>query len=137
MWRSITITLLLLVLAQSANALPISVVANQLTHSNLIEQAEPSQVSLDLDEKEDLFHLPRLSHINVSLFSNELQTTPSYFFVVEFFQTKLATKVFKNLANPPVIINWYEQLSHSSYSARLSGWKDGNSLYTSRITYHS
>ena len=127
MWRKLTVMLFLLVLAKTASA----------AIDKIVTQIEQKTVSLDTDEPEVLYNLPRTNGFNASLFNTEIQSTPEYFLVVEFFKIKLTAGLFKNLANPPLITPWYEQLSHSKNSSRLSGWKDGNSLYSSRTIYHS
>lgn len=146
MWRKLTVMLFLLILAKTASALPISELFNNnySTHETVsqldLQTGQPigqKTVSLDTDETEVLYNLPRSNSFNASLFSTEIQSTPEYFLVVEFFKIKLTAGLFKNLANPPLIKPWYEQLSHSNNSSRLSGWKDGNTLYSSRNTYHS
>jgi len=138
MWRKLTVLLFLMILAQTANALPISQTNSQSLESSSTLLIELQNTSVfDNDESEDLFNLPRLNRLSPSLFSAELQTTPNYALVIEFFKSKLSAGLFKNLANPPEVILWFEQASHSTHSSRLSGWKDGNSLYSSRVTYHS
>ena len=134
MWRKLTVMLFLIVLAQTANALPISESSEQISISQ-IELQNPS--TYDNDGSEDSFSLPRLNRLSPSLFTAEIQTTPNYVLVIEFFKIKLTAGLFKNLANPPVTPQWFEKLSHNANSSRLSGWKDGNSLYSSRTTYHS
>ncbi|NQY63744.1 MAG: hypothetical protein HRT38_08390 [Alteromonadaceae bacterium] len=139
MWHKLTVMLFLLVLAQTANALPIPEPSNDApSHHVYIPQIEQQSASaFDTGESEDLFNLPRLNRLSPSLFSAEIQTTPNYVLVIEFFKIKLTAGLFKNLANPPVLTQWFEQLSHNANSSRLSGWKDGNFLYSSRTTYHS
>jgi hypothetical protein len=139
MWRKLTLMLFLLVLAQTANALPsLEPSSDATSHHVYIPQIEQqSTLNFDSDESEDLFNLPRLNRLSPSLFTAEIQTTPNYVLVIEFFKIKLTAGLFKNLANPPVIIQWFEKLSHTANSSRLSGWKDGNFLYSSRTTYHS
>jgi hypothetical protein len=56
--------------------------------------------------------------------------------------------IFKILLSPPVALGGLEEgdnpysltrpwfIQHSQSSSRIAGWKDGNSLYTSIITYH-
>jgi len=131
--------LFLLVLAQTANALPIPETLNDEFSKNIsISQIEQQTASLfGNDESEDLFNLPRLNRLSPSLFSAEIQLSPNYVLVIEFFKIKLTAGLFKNLANPPVITPWFAQLSHQTNLSRLSGWKDGNFLYSSRVTYHS
>lgn len=137
-WRKLTVMLFLLVLAKTASALPIAELFHEsATIVKTVAQIEQKTVSLDTDQPDVLYNLPRTNGFNASLFSTEIQTTPEYFLVVEFFKVKFTAGLFKNLANPPLISPWYEQLSYSKNSSRLSGWKDGNSLYSSRTTYHS
>ncbi|KGJ96884.1 hypothetical protein [Colwellia psychrerythraea] len=138
MWRKLAVMLFLLVLAQAANALPISENNDNSAKNVSIAQIEQqTAATLDNDEPEDVFNVPRLTRLTPSIFTAEIQTSPNYVLVVEFFKIKLTAGLFKNLANPPVITHWFEQLSHKTKSSRLSGWKDGNFLYASRATYHS
>jgi len=145
MWRSFSIALFLFVLAKTANALPIenfdhniSILSTSSQLEKVNTQTSTSQIVLvEESESEDSFSLPRIYQASGSVFSNEIQTTPNYFLVIEFFESKLSAGLFKHLANPPIKLNWYEQLSHNSNSTRLSGWKDSNILYASRVTYHS
>jgi hypothetical protein len=104
-----------------------------------IEHGVDYGIDQDIDHKssEDLFNLPQLNRLSPLLFAAEIQTSPNYVLVIEFFKIKLTAGLYKHLANPPVVTLWFEQLPHSGNLSRLSGWKDGNSLYSSRITYHS
>lgn len=139
MWRQLAVMLFVLVVAHTASALPISevlTVENSTHLTNTQIEQQPTSV-FDDSEPEDLLNLPRLNRISPTLFNAEIQTTPNYVLVVEFFKIKLSAGLYKNLINPPLITPWFEQLSHKNNSSRLSGWKDGNSLYSSRTTYHS
>ncbi len=138
MWRKLTVMLFLLVLAQTASALPIhETLTYEKTKAVSVSQAEQHTAeNINNDETENLFNLPRLHQVSPSVFSAEIQISPNYFLVIEFFKSKLNAGLFKHLANPPVMPTWFERLSHKTNSSRLSGWKDGNSLYTSRTTYH-
>lgn len=140
MWRKLTLMLFLFVLARTASALPIpetpSDEFSKHAQSSQVFQIEQQVTEADNDEPKDLFNLPRVNRLSPPLFSTEIQTTPNYVLIVEFFKVKLSAGLFKNLANPPLMTPWFEQLSHKSNSSRLSGWKDGNSLYSSRTTYH-
>lgn len=139
MWRKLTAMLFLLVLAQTANALPsvepFGDTTSPQTYTSQIEYQSAS--GFDVDEPEDLFNPTRLNRHSPSLFSAEIQTTPNYLLVVEFFKIQLSSGLFKNLTNPPLIPQWFEKLSHNTNSSRLSGWKDGNFLYSSKTTFHS
>ncbi|MFB0980981.1 MAG: hypothetical protein ACI9YH_004586 [Colwellia sp.] len=145
MWRNFSILLCLFVLAQTANALPIENLVQNASSSPLTLPLEINNVEtsisdislLDESEPEEVFNLPRIYQASASVFSNEIQNTPNYFLVIEFFKIKLNAGLFKHLANPPIQLNWYEQLSHRSNSKRLSGWKDSNILYASRANYYS
>jgi hypothetical protein len=144
MWRSFSIALFLFVLAKTANALPIENLPTLHSSQSVTLQLEKSNVQASIihtelaeeSEPENSFSSPRIYRASASVFSNEIQTTPNYFLVIEFFKRELSAGLFKNLANPPSRLNWFEQLSHKSNSTRLSGWKDSNTLYTSRINYH-
>ena len=139
MWRQLAVMLFVLVVAHTASALPISevlTVENSTHLTNTQIEQQPTSV-FDDNEPEDLLNLPRLNRISPTLFNAEIQTTPNYVLVIEFFEIKLTAGLFKNLANPPAQLNWFEQLSHKSHSNRLSGWKDSNTLYTARAIYHS
>jgi len=143
MWRSLTIALLLFVLAQTANALPITNFNENVPVFPTTQQVEtgftPTSTLFTLlveqSEPEDAFSLPRINQACASVFANEIQTTANYILIFEFFELKLSAGLFKNLANPPLQLSWFEQLSHQSNSNRLSGWKDSNTIYTSRISY--
>lgn len=139
MWRKLTVMLFLLVLAQTASASPIpeSQKFDSTEVVSISQVEEHRAANLDNDKPEHLFNLPRLHQVSPSLFSVEIQTSPTYFLVIEFFKSKLTAGLFKHLANPPSMPTWFERLSHKTNSSRLSGWKDGNSLYSSRITYYS
>lgn len=141
MWRKLAVILFLLILAQTANASSFSTVPHDSEHySHHIQTSkiEKQQASIfNNDDSQDLFNLPRLNRHSASLFSAELQTSPNYVLVIEFFKRHFKASLFKNLANPPIQVNWFEQLAHKTTSSRISGWKDGNYLYTSRIYYHS
>lgn len=154
MWHKLVTSLLFIVLVQSANALPISTFNNELHHSDntytvtqgisseqlklktLISDQLAADV-LDEEQSDEPLTLPRTARANVSSFTSEIQTNPDYVLVIEFFEVKLTTALFKNLTNPPLLLDWFEQVSANNSSSRLSGWKDSNSLYTSSITYHS
>ena len=141
MWRKFTLVLFLLILAQTANASSISTVPHASEHySHHIQKSkiEKQQASIfNNNDSQNLFNLPRLNRHNASLFSAEIQTSPNYVLVVEFFKSRFKASLFKNLADPPIQINWFAQLAHKKTSSRISGWKDGNYLYTSRIYYRS
>ena len=138
MWRKLTAMLFLIVLAQTANALPIADLDISNAHNVTISLNElTSNSSADTDSPEDLFNLPRTVAPSSSVFSNEAQTSPNYLLEIAFFEEKLSAALFKHLANPPLKVSWFEQLSHKTNSSRLSGWKDSNLLYSNRKTYRS
>jgi hypothetical protein len=139
MWHRLTVMLFLVVLAQTANALPIHKTLDDAPLASVeITQVEQQSASIfDKHEPENLFNLPSLHRLSPSLFSAEIQTTPSYVLLIEFFKIKLTAGLYKNLINPPLMTHWFEQLSHKAKSSRISGWKDGNFLYSSRTTYYS
>ncbi|MBA6391736.1 hypothetical protein H4J38_13255 [Colwellia sp. BRX10-3] len=139
MWRYITILLVLFLLAQSANASSYSEFnQNKLVQQNdVVQLDQKARTNFDGQHSQDLFNLPRINSISPATFSVEAQTAPNYVLVIEFFKTNNSEREFKNLASPAKLINWFEQLNHQAKSSRISGWKDGNFLYSSRTTYHS
>ena len=112
MWRKLAVMLFLLVLAQTANALPISEKIDDDSASNVsIAQIDQQTASFfDSDEPEDVFNLPRLTRLTPSLFTAEIQTSPNYVLVVEFFKIKLTAGLFKNLTNHGVRKTWGTKL---------------------------
>lgn len=138
MWRKLTFILFLIVLAKSATAVPISTISHDQYSPSVSISAEPLNFSFDsAEEPKESYNTSRFNRLSPSLFTAEIQISPNYFLEIEFFKVKLSSALFKNLTNPPVNIQWFEQLSHHTNSSRLSGWKDGNFLYSTRTTYHS
>lgn len=66
------------------------------------------------------------------LFLSDNQSEPQYEPILEFGDAD--TKRTSVTQSPVIPIPWYVI---SSGKSRLSGWKDGNTLYTAKITYHS
>lgn len=139
MFRKLTLLLFLLVLAQAANALPIleTIHDTPATSASFSQSDQQIDFTFDNDDYNHLFNLPSVNRLSSLLFSTERQTTPNYVLVIEFFKVKLTAGLFKQLESPPLITHWFEQLRHKTNSSRISGWKDGNFLYSSRTTYHS
>jgi hypothetical protein len=139
MWRNLATFILLFLLAQAANAKPIpELTENRLAHVSYVVQIDKQDSAIFDDEsQEELFNLPRFNRMSASSFSIEAQTAPIYVLVIEFFKVNAYAREFKNLIAPPKIDNWFEQVSQSKSTSRISGWKDGNFLYTARTTYHS
>ena len=73
-----------------------------------------------------------ITHRSV-LFQSEPQSDPNYTLLVDFAPPTLAGPQKYTISVTP--IPWY--FKHQSNSARLAGWKDGNSLYAARITYNA
>lgn len=139
MWRLITVLFLLFFLAQNANASSYSAFTpNKLAqHSDVVQLEQQAKTTFDDQHSPDLFNLPRINNISPTTFSIEAQTAPIYVLVIEFFKTNSSEREYKNLAPPVIFNNWFEQLNHQAKSSRISGWKDGNFLYSATITYHS
>jgi hypothetical protein len=138
MWRKLTFIVFLILLTKVVNASPISTTNHNEYSQHLSISTEHQNYSIDAsEESKESYNIPRFNRINPSIFTAEIQITPNYFLEIEFFKVKLTPALFKNLTNPPVNIQWFEQLSHNTNSSRLSGWKDGNILYSSRTRYHS
>jgi len=139
MWRFITIFFMLFLLAQNADALSISAhTENNLDqHSDVVKIDQQASTTFDHQNPQDLFNLPRINSISPTTFTVEAQTEPNYVLVIEFFKTNTSEREFKNLAPPVILTHWFEQLNHQAKSSRISGWKDGNFLYSAKTTYHS
>jgi len=86
---------------------------------------------------DNLFILPRVIRANATEFNALAQLNPNYFVEIEFFAASLSAALFKNLINPPLLQPWFMQYSFTGAKLRLAGWKESNSLYTARNTYHS
>lgn len=93
-----------------------------------------------LDQKsdnDDLLILPRVIRANATEFTALAQLNPSYYLEIEFFSANVSAALYKNLVNPPLLSPWFMQVSFAGTKQRLAGWKESNSLYTARNTYHS
>jgi len=160
MWRKLATIMLLFILVQSASAslsLNVNVEFKHNTSSvtdtsiaaQTVQQATQQEKlktlkfslttdsALDNEQSDEPLTLPRIIRASASLFTSEIQASPDYALVIEFFAVKLCAALFKNLSNPPLLVDWFEQVGANNSSSRLSGWKDSNSLYKSTITYHS
>jgi len=72
--------------------------------------------------------------IRASLLTNNLNQTPEYVLVYELLSAQLdvfADHETRLAQSPPA---WFMQFSDNS--TRLSGWKESNNLYASKVTYH-
>ena len=76
---------------------------------------------------------PRTNNHRSVQFLTEVQSEPEFEIVFEPPLTKDAQAPPKPVSCR--ILPWY--LQSSLGKSRVSGWKDGNSLYTGKITYHS
>ena len=94
-------------------------------------------IAVDEDNTDEIYTSPRILRASASTFTTEFQATPDYVLVIEFFAIKLTAGLFKNLANPPQFVPWFEQSNASNSASRVSGWKDSNILYASRAKYYS
>ncbi|ASP47143.1 hypothetical protein [Cognaticolwellia beringensis] len=72
---------------------------NHLTHEVATQVEHIEQVNADFDV---LSSLSRANGVNATLVSAEIQITPKYFLIVEFFKIKLTAGLFKNLTDPPL-----------------------------------
>ncbi len=90
----------------------------------------PSQPASENHSKSIDFVQPM--HINQ--LNNKQQPSPEYVLIYELLIEK--TNEFANLestlSTPPVA--WF--MSYANSDSRLSGWKDSNSQYASKVTYH-
>jgi hypothetical protein len=118
------------------------VVSEQLSSQLEIAKDSDSRLSSKLQfEKVDAINvfsdegLPfSPSSISALLFQESLQRKPIYWLVFEFNPPDQSLANVIDVRFPKSDLDWFVQ-SKSSGSGRLSSWKDGNSLYASKITY--
>ncbi len=104
--------------------------------SSLNSETE-SQLEATTDSKEFSSNNPPLTPTTASaiLFRDNLQTKPIYWLKAEFNPRDPALHTLADLRFKQNNSPWFMQ-SNQKVNGRLSGWKDGNSLYTASITYH-
>jgi len=116
---------------------PSALVLGDSSDENITSNSTTQTITVEEESNDELYTLPRILRASASTFTTELQASPDYVLVIEFFAIKLTAGLFKHLANPPLVVAWFEQTSANSSSSRISGWKDSNLLYKSNITYFS
>ncbi|WDE11323.1 hypothetical protein [Thalassomonas haliotis] len=101
--------------------------------------SKPAKFSFsgEQDDFDGYFNPPGGLRASAPVFAAQVQAEPDYVLEIEFFASELAAAFFKNLSNPPLAPIWHQQLRDNNQTCRISGWKDGNCLYSGRITYHS
>lgn len=77
--------------------------------------------------------IPAIS--NPTLFRDSTQTKPTYWLVIEFNPPDPSIQNIADFRFSKNDIPWFLNATQKS-NARLSRWKDGNTLYASRRTYH-
>ena len=75
------------------------------------------------------------SFYNATLFRDNLQLRPVYWLKSKFTSPNLNSSIFTSAHIKPQNTQWFIH-SNRRVGSRLSGWKDGNSLYSSSITYY-
>lgn len=106
--------------------------SNKLSINESGAQLTASTDSIELSS-DNLPLIPTRS--SAVLFRDNLQTKPIYWLKAEFNPPDPVTHTFADLRFKQDDSPWFMQSSQKA-SARLSGWKDSNSLYTASITYH-
>ena len=106
--------------------------------SSQYNDVNPQDKAPDLDVRYlQNISLPPIERQAVSTFSSVIQTEPNFVLIHEFHPEILGLKHF--LA--PLIANtdvpWYLRSDAPNSHNRVTGWKDGNTLYTGTITYLS
>lgn len=81
--------------------------------------------------------LPPFERQSVTVFSSSSQLEPLFVFAYEFLPEIRARKHFLTLVPPANNLPWYLRSTPSNKHNRVTGWKDGNNLYTGSITYLS
>lgn len=135
------LTLLLVVYTANLSVTSFSKFSDVQSQVKLSEPVVSEQTQFSLlgedDDFDGYFNPARGLRASAPAFAAQVQTEPDYVLEIEFFATELAATFFKNLSNPPLAPIWHQQLTHNNQASRISGWKDGNDLYSGRITYHS
>lgn len=78
---------------------------------------------------------PVSSLASASLFQAKNQKNPDYQLKIDFSFLQLPMRLIELPVHRKEIAPWFLYASSSQHS-RLSNWKDGNSLYTAKITYN-
>jgi hypothetical protein len=73
----------------------------------------------------------------VTVFKSLSQLEPLFVIAYEFLPEIRARKYFLTLVPPKNNLPWYLRATTSNKHNRVTGWKDGNQLYTGSITYLS
>lgn len=81
--------------------------------------------------------LPPFERLAVSIFNCPSQLEPLFVIAYEFLPEIRARKYFLTLVPPNNNLPWYLRATSSNKHNRVTGWKDGNNLYTGSITYLS
>ncbi|TPH18073.1 hypothetical protein [Litorilituus lipolyticus] len=123
------------VITNSQGLTPLTSLSTHTLHE-LYKQAIAS-IELEKGDENHTDYFPRNIRVSATTFTSELQLSPEYCLLVEFFEIKLKASLYKNLTNPPLVLAWYINKPITNRSSRLSGWKESNALYSATITYHS
>jgi len=123
------------ILTSSTELTPLTPLSTHTLHE-LYKQAVGS-IELEKDNENHSDYFPRNIRVSATTFTSELQLSPEYCLLVEFFEIKLKASLYKNLTNPPLVLAWYINKPITNRSSRISGWKESNALYSATITYHS
>ncbi|MFT6897288.1 MAG: hypothetical protein ACJA13_001694 [Paraglaciecola sp.] len=81
--------------------------------------------------------LPPFERQAVTAFKSLWQLEPLFVIAYEFLPEIRARKYFLTLLPPKNNLPWYLRATTSHKHNRVTGWKDGNNLYTGSITYLS
>lgn len=112
---------------------------SKISHLDNRSSSSDSGVQLTTSSASEGFSSDNLPLIptctSAMLFRDNLQTKPIYWLKAEFNPPDLTIPTFSNFSFKQNDSPWFMQSKQKS-SSRLSGWKDGNSLYTASITYH-
>jgi hypothetical protein len=108
--------------------------SSNITNSdnNTPSKTPSSQIRFDLNVS-----LPPFERQAASAFGSVVQIDPTFVLVYEFLPEILGLKHFLAPLIKSIAVPWYLRPDAANSHGRLAGWKDGNTLYTGTITYHS
>jgi|GEM_PF-4929212 len=110
---------------------PVSVVYSEQVETS-VQISNLTAVAQETIADKALLSLPRT---HASMFRTSLQIQPVYIVRAELYPPPQSQYNLSYIIPEPELSPWFIFKNKNSQS-RLSGWKDGNSLYTASITYH-
>jgi hypothetical protein len=108
-------------------------VSFDLSKNSITTDSEFSSIAQDKTEQPEQLLLQ--ARTTYCAFGSLKQTSPVFYFKMVLEPPGLLSNLEQIIDSVDLTSPWF--IKHNQTSSRISGWKDGNSLYTSLITYHS